>query len=566
MNALRNDLKRIIFVCKRYFLLLSVCIIIESIATYLQPLLITKITDKGIIENNFSVLSYSVFLFLLVKIMGAGSGVLRSYGFMKIHNKMFALLNEKMFEKLYRCPMNFYKEKNGMEIINALQTDIQYLSAIFDEIAAVSVGAVFQVISGMFGLSIVNTNMTLILFVMIGVKYEIVTLFSKRKRDIIKENLNINNQFMSWLEEQINGIREMKLWTLYNFKNKDLRKVQKVLLGSYQKNIMWDQKYSFCESIIDAFVIGFMYVFGGYLVIQNQMTAGSLLAFVTYCGTINSSIALLIDVKYYFAKIKPSADRFYNFLNGEEETSLFTKSISDYVDEQDKKPMVEFQNVKFSYDNQKKILDGISFQIYKGEKVAIIGKNGVGKTTIFDLITGICQTDEGTIKIEGQEIQKIGVETIRKNIAVVSQNPFFYNASVRDNIDLEKKYSKEEVVRVCQKSGADDFISQMEKGYATILGSGGQKLSGGERQKIAVSRAVLKRAKIVLLDEATTGYDMESRKTSMKELFPNQTVIVITHHQEELEGMDKIYRLHQGKIEKVNRGEKNDISEKRETD
>lgn len=217
-------------------------------------------------------------------------------------------------------------------------------------------------------------------------------------------------------------------------------------------------------------------------------------------------------------------------------------------------PIIEFKDVKFSYDRQKKVIDGISFQIYEGEKVAIIGKNGAGKTTIFNLITGICHPDSGVIKIEGQEIQKIGVETIRNNIAVVSQNPFFYNASVWDNIDLGRKYSKEEIVRSCRKSGADDFVSQMKEGYETILGNGGQKLSGGERQKIAVSRALLKKAKIVLLDEATTGYDMESRKVSMKELFPNQTVIVVTHHQEELEGMDTIYRLHQGEIEKLNRG------------
>lgn len=526
----------------------------DSIITYIQPFLVTKITDDGIIKGNFTVLLYSVILFLLAKVIGAGSGVLRSYGFMKIHNKMFALLNEKMFQKLYRCPMSFYKDKNGMEIINALQTDIQYLSAIFDEIAAVSVGAVFQVLAGALGLSVVNKNMTVLLFVMIGVKYGIVTLFSKRKRDILRENLIVNNQFMSWLEEQVNGMREMKLWTLYNFKNKELRKVRKILLDSYQKNVMWDQKYSFCGNILDALVIGIIYLVGGYFVIQRQMTAGSLLAFVTYCGTINSSITLLIDVKYYFAKIRPSADRFYTFLNREEEPALFTKSVNNYMDEQGKTPIIEFKDVKFSYDRQKKVIDGISFQIYEGEKVAIIGKNGAGKTTIFNLITGICHPDSGVIKIEGQEIQKIGVETIRNNIAVVSQNPFFYNASVWDNIDLGRKYSKEEIVRSCRKSGADDFVSQMKEGYETILGNGGQKLSGGERQKIAVSRALLKKAKIVLLDEATTGYDMESRKVSMKELFPNQTVIVVTHHQEELEGMDTIYRLHQGEIEKLNRG------------
>ena len=250
--------------------------------------------------------------------------------------------------------MSFYKDKNGMEIINALQTDIQYLSAIFDEIAAVSVGAVFQVLAGALGLSVVNKNMTVLLFVMIGVKYGIVTLFSKRKRDILRENLIVNNQFMSWLEEQVNGMREMKLWTLYNFKNKELRKVRKILLDSYQKNVMWDQKYSFCGNILDALVIGIIYLVGGYFVIQRQMTAGSLLAFVTYCGTINSSITLLIDVKYYFAKIRPSADRFYTFLNREEEPALFTKSVNNYMDEQGKTPIIEFKDVKFSYDRQKK--------------------------------------------------------------------------------------------------------------------------------------------------------------------------------------------------------------------
>ena len=130
-----------------------------------------------------TVLLYSVILFLLAKVIGAGSGVLRSYGFMKIHNKMFALLNEKMFQKLYRCPMSFYKDKNGMEIINALQTDIQYLSAIFDEIAAVSVGAVFQVLAGALGLSVVNKNMTVLLFVMIGGQiWNRHFVFKKKKR------------------------------------------------------------------------------------------------------------------------------------------------------------------------------------------------------------------------------------------------------------------------------------------------------------------------------------------------------------------------------------------------
>lgn len=555
MEALKYDLKQVIFICKRQVLLLFVCIIIEGCMTYAQPLLLTKITDQGILGKNLTALLSSVLFFVAAKVSVAGMGVLRSYEFVKIHNQMFGRLNEKAFAKLYRIPISMYKEKNGMQILQALQTDIQSLSSIFDEIAALSVGAVFQVIAGAVGLSVISPQMTILLFAMIVAKFIIVVFFSQRKKEVVKENLLMNNQFMAWLEEQISGIREMKLWNLYTFQNNELKKLQKKLLQSYQKSAMWDQKYSFCEVSLDTLIMGFLYLLGGYLVIMGKTTAGSLLAFITYCSNITGSITLLIDVRYYFARIKPSAERFYEFLNGKEEKALFSKKVCYNENDKELIPVIEFCDVTFSYHGQKPVLDGISFQIYQGEKVAIIGNNGVGKSTLFDLITGLYQPDQGIIKIKGRDIRELGLETIRGEIAVVSQNPFFYNTSVIDNIDLGRRNNMEDVVQVCRLSGADSFISQMEEGYETMLGNRGLKLSGGERQKIAVSRALLRKAEIVLLDEATTGYDVDSRKHTMESLFSKQTLVKVTHQEEELRGMDSIYRLHRGKLERIRGGE-----------
>ena len=230
---------------------------------------------------------------------------------------------------------------------------------------------------------------------------------------------------MAWLEEQISGIREMKLWNLYTFQNNELKKLQKKLLQSYQKSAMWDQKYSFCEVSVDTLIMGFLYLLGGYLVIMGKTTAGSLLAFITYCSNITGSITLLIDVRYYFARIKPSAERFYEFLNGKEEKAIFSKKVCYNENDKELIPVIEFCDVTFSYHGQKPVLDGISFQIYQGEKVAIIGNNGVGKSTLFDLITGLYQPDQGIIKIKEKIFVNLVLETIRGKIAVVSQNPFF---------------------------------------------------------------------------------------------------------------------------------------------
>ena len=514
MDALKYDLKQVIFICKRQVLLLFVCIIIEGCMTYAQPLLLTKITDQGILGKNLTALLSSVLFFVAAKVSVAGMGVLRSYEFVKIHNQMFGRLNEKAFAKLYRIPISMYKEKNGMQILQALQTDIQSLSSIFDEIAALSVGAVFQVIAGAVGLSVISPQMTILLFAMIAAKFIIVVFFSQRKKEVVKENLLMNNQFMAWLEEQISGIREMKLWNLYTFQNNELKKLQKKLLQSYHKSAMWDQKYSFCEVSVDTLIMGFLYLLGGYLVIMGKTTAGSLLAFITYCSNITGSITLLIDVRYYFARIKPSAERFYEFLNGKEEKAIFSKKVCYNENDKELIPVIEFCDVTFSY-----------------------------------------QPDQGIIKIKGKDIRELGLETIRGKIAVVSQNPFFYNTSVIDNIDLGRRNNMEDVVQVCRLSGADSFISQMEEGYETMLGNRGLKLSGGERQKIAVSRALLKKAEIVLLDEATTGYDVDSRKHTMESLFSKQTLVKVTHQEEELRGMDSIYRLHQGKLERIRGGE-----------
>ena len=240
---------------------------------------------------------------------------------------------------------------------------------------------------------------------------------------------------------------------------------------------------------------------------------------------------------------------------GKRRRQYFSKKVCYNENDKELIPVIEFCDVTFSYHGQKPVLDGISFQIYQGEKVAIIGNNGVGKSTLFDLITGLYQPDQGIIKIKGKDIRELGLETIRGKIAVVSQNPFFYNTSVIDNIDLGRRNNMEDVVQVCRLSGADSFISQMEEGYETMLGNRGLKLSGGERQKIAVSRALLKKAEIVLLDEATTGYDVDSRKHTMESLFSKQTLVKVTHQEEELRGMDSIYRLHQGKLERIRGGE-----------
>ncbi len=288
-----------------------------------------------------------------------------------------------------------------------------------------------------------------------------------------------------------------------------------------------------------------LYILGGALVCRGDLTVGAVVAFISYSGYVTGPVASLINLKMHFARILPSAERLFSFLDREEESSG-TRRLPEGVCA----PVLCFDGVRFSYGEGREVLKGVSFRIMPGEKVAFIGKNGSGKSTIFNLLLRFYEPCGGEITADGIPVGEFPVDEYRGLFSVVSQEPYLFMDSIAGNVDLSGKRSREEVEKALKQSGAAEFIGKFPEGERTQTGNKGTKLSGGEKQKLA-ARALLKDAPVVLLDEASSGYDVESDAYLhhiITHEMEEKTVLMITHHYHQLEGFDRIFYLEDGRL------------------
>ena len=550
MKKLRISLKH-----KKYFGGIAVCIISISIITFVQPLIIRQITDRGMIGKDIKcILDFSIFL-LLISLMGQIIEVIQTSLFSDAHNEFTCFLYTKVYWKMNRLKLQYFDEKGSADFTNMIRTDISNMASITDQITAISVSSILQVGSGIIGLSIIDWKMAIFVVSFIPIKYGIISYFSKRKSVVMQEWIENERKFSGWFGDCIHGIYEMKVWNLFQFKSNRFEKLQRKMLESYRKNIMLDQYRNISMSMLDSVINAVLYILAGVFIVNNKLTVGSAFAFITYSGYIMSPISFFVNMKYYFAQIKPSAERFSEFLQQPEENQGNIKEeANNYCDATTKHSIVEVEHVCFGYSPEQLVLRDVSFSVYPGEKIAIIGENGSGKSTLLNVLSGIYQAQQGEIKIQGCPVSMQGVEKLREKLAVIPQNPYLFQGTIEENINVDGKSSYEEVVSACEKSGALAFITKLENGFDYQIGKNAAKLSGGEKQKIAVARALLKEADILLMDEATEGYDAESSMALHRLLcaeLAEKTIIFVTHRYEELEGVDKVYRLSNGVINQI---------------
>lgn len=545
---------------KKYLLGIFMCLISMSAFSFIQPLIIRKITDAGMLEKNmYYIVLYSSIL-LFISMMYQMTDILQARLFTKIHNEITFSLYDLSYWKINKMKIEYYHEKEGAEILHTISNDIGHISSVTDQLTTYSITAILQVIGGGVGLAVLNWKLAILVILFIPIKLVLVHFFSNKKRNVTEYMLENERNFFKWMGERIDGIREMKLWDLFQVKYYEFKKLQNSMMKSYYESCMLDKYKGTSISILDAVLDVIVYILCGWLIVKSNFTIGSAFAFITYSGYVATPITFLADIKYYFAEIKPSAKRFKEFMELPEEAGLNVQPQKDSAvcikkaNNSNKPAIIEFINVQFGYEANMPILQNINLSIYAGEKIAIIGENGSGKSTLLNLLTGFYQADKGSIKVNGRLINEWGVEYIRAKISVLWQNPYIFNETIEENINIDRKASHQKVIMSCRQSGAINFINRLDGGFEYCVGSNGAKLSGGERQKLGLARTLTKQAEILVLDEATSGIDKESNKEIVdllcKEL-KNKTIIFITHRYEELENIDKVYKLAHGKLEVV---------------
>ncbi len=519
---------------------------------FLQPLIIKQITDEGMSNGDMDEIVLWTLIFFIVGIIRHIVQVLLNINFIRLNNQIQLDMKMTAFTKFIRLPITYYEKKNSNEILKMVYTDIEQIASIVNTTTLFSILCILQIGSGLVGLLLIQKELTLLIILCIPIRYLLTFILSRIKEEKFKQWMEINRTTYSWLGDQLSGIREIKLWNLLTYKLKEYKKIEEDVIYINLRNQLLNECNSLVDEVLDLILNSVLYICAGYLIVKGDFTLGSAFAFITYSSMVISPINFLMNVKYLFAEIIPSAERFFEFLDQEEDIKSTISRNEEY--DKEKEIILELKNLCFSYSIENQVLKNVNLKIYRGEKIGIIGGNGSGKSTLLNLITGLIIPQSGEIFIEDRPYSQCEIENIRDKISVISQNIHLFQTTIQKNIELSECNQLQDVIEVCKKCGADSFIEKLKDTYQHIISVNGSNLSGGEIQKIAIARALLKAGDIYILDEATAGCDVDFYEIwnfILKNELHKKTVIVVTHKYEELYNVDRIFKLEFGVLKEI---------------
>ncbi|WP_342416364.1 ABC transporter ATP-binding protein [Paenibacillus sp. FSL R10-2782] len=528
------------------------CLMISAGMNMLLPLTSRLIMDDGLLKGNMhAVILYTSAAFVLVcsdKLLHVCKEAFRA----GLSANITYSLYERAYLHLTRLRMSYFTRTNEAELLNQISMDVGNISRVADSGLFFVIMQAFSMIGGLCGLFMINWKMTVIVLCFLPVKYVAVQYFVRRRKKLIGEMIESSSDFAQWFGEAIGGMKEQRMFGLLANRHQEFSSRQHRIVGTERKISMLDAWNTASESILIQLLIMVLYIIGSNLIFRLELTVGGIFAFIAYSAYVTTPIFAILNIGYMLAEILPSAIRYYQFLDGEEEETLDLSVLEPISSNRAPDNHIAFHNVSFSYNEDEPVISGLNFMIARGEKVAIIGANGSGKSTVLDLIMRFCQPDQGIITYEGIDIQSYEMDEYRSRIALVSQQVYLFDTTIRDNIRLGSGVSDDVVATSIRDIGLTEFTQSLSDDFR--IGSNGSRLSGGQRQKIAMARALVREAPLFILDEATSNLDAASEVNVHQLLetrLSDKTVIVVTHRSEVLKYVQKIILLEAGQSAQI---------------
>lgn len=525
-----------------------ICIIIASGANLYLPWIIKDMIDKVLAEKDMAMLNVIAVSIVVVFAIRGFFYFWQSYLVSYIGQRVVVDVREVMFRKFQRMPMAYFDRHQTGETMSYLTNDVTAIqSALVDNLieffteAAILVGS----IGLMLYIDWKLTLLTLITVPMVGYAMKIFGRKIKRAGTLIQEKLA---DITALLQESISSIRVVKSFVRENYEIERFRKENLLNFQAVMKNVQLTSMLTPTVEFLAALAVTLIVWFGGYEVVNGIMSAGSLVAFLTYAVNLANPVKRLSRIYGRMQQAMAAIDRIFSVLDMEETVNDKPNAIAlPKVSGQ-----VSVEGVTFSYDDKHNALEDISFEVQPGQMIAFVGPSGAGKSTIANLIPRFYDVQAGAIKIDGYDIRDVTLNSLREQIGIVPQETLLFSTTVMENIRYGRlDATDEEVIAAAKAANADKFIRELPEGYATQIGERGLNLSGGQRQRMAIARAMLKNPQILILDEATSALDTESEKivqAALDELMVGRTSFVIAHRLSTIFAADQIFVIDKGRI------------------
>lgn len=524
--------------------------IIFNIIFIFINLFVPILSAKAIVEltnNKLNQVVFIGFVILVVELLRNFANYITGYFRQQIYRETYSKIETTLGAEILKIENQSLDEKGSGLFIQRLTNDASKIADIFVVLNIYLTNILTDI--GIF-LAVFIINKVVFFYLLLT----ICTIFvvEKKRTNVVNAQDKIyrkkNERVSGFIGELVRGAHDIKM---LNAENSFIKELDSKIIDLNNEKYKMDEKNRnyilLSATLSDIFSTGNI-ILSVFLITQNLLSIPNALVINNYLGRLTS---IIYFVSQFLEKVKDfnlSSERVFAIMDSKEfGKEKFGKKHIDKVNGD-----FEFKNVTFTYANGHKVIDNMNFKIKANSTVAFVGKSGSGKTTVFNLLCKMYNIDSGNITIDGIDINELDKDSIRGNITIISQNPYIFNLSIRDNLRLVKEnLTEEEMIEACKTACLEDFINSLPDGYDTIIGEGGINLSGGERQRLAIARALVQKTEIILFDEATSALDNETQaniKKAIDNMKNEYTILIIAHRLSTVIDCDRILFLDEGKI------------------
>ncbi|MEK6320583.1 MAG: ABC transporter ATP-binding protein [Acidobacteriota bacterium] len=553
---MNNDYRRIFDYIFPYWRRLALVLALSLVSTLLglaQPYITKLLIDEALLGKNMKALMTVAALMVVVTVLGFALNIVSSYRYVAVSATVLFDMRLAVYKHLQRLSPRFYTRTRLGEIVSRLNNDISEVQRVAADTLLAAISNFIFLVGSVTIMTLLNWKLFFLSILLIPVSVMALKHYRQKLTDRVREMRERSADIGSFLIESLMG---MRLVVTSNTQDAEVARFRDKN-QSFVDALLSMQLVSYFAGALPGTVLtlstALVFLYGGNLVIDDVMTVGELVAFMAYHMRLLAPVQNLMGLYTSVATARVSLNRVFEILD----TPVEVNEAPDAVELRSIRGDIEFENVTLKYDRDTVVLDSVSFKIPAGSLCAVAGPSGVGKSTIADLLLRFYDPQAGTIRLDGYDLREVRLADLRREVVLVEQTAFLFNATIAENIRYGRpEATREEIIRAAKAASIDAFIRSLPEGYDTQVGERGQALSAGERQRIALARALLRDPAVLVLDEPTASVDPITEQLIAAELatvMRGRTTVVISHRLSLIERADWVIVIDNGKVIEMGR-------------
>lgn len=525
-----------------------VMVMISSGLSLLGPYIVGRAVDTYIIAKRTDGFWMVVVALLLIYLALSLSSFLQSYWMIGIAQKTIYAIRTELFGQFHQLPISFFNQRQSGELMSRLTNDIDNMSQTFNSTVIQVISSTLTLIGAVVVMLLLSPLLTAVTLLIVPIMYGSMKWITNRTQKRFKEQQRNLGELNGFIEEVISGQKVVKLFS------QEKKMIAQFLEKSEQlkQSGFWAQTYSGfipkLMNVLNNMSFALIAGVGGIFAFKGMISIGTIVIFSEYARQFTRPLNDLANQWNTFLSALAGAERVFEIIDQDKEED----DEAEAIDLPAVRGNVEFRNVSFSYDQKRKAIQNVNFSVTEGETVALVGPTGVGKTTIIQLLMRFYDPDHGQILIDGIDTRRVKRSSLRSQMAFVLQDPFLFQGTIRENIRYGRlEATDEEVVEAAKWANAHSFITKLPKGYDTVLQPDGSGISQGQKQLLAIARAMIAKPSILILDEATSNIDTMTElmiQEVLERLMEKRTCFVIAHRLNTIQQADRILVLREGTV------------------